>query len=227
VTPPPGPVACVLPAYDAARTLPAVAAGLRRALPDALLVAVDDGSRDGTAAAAGECCDVVLGFPSNRGKGAALRAGADEALARGCGAVLTVDADGQHDPAYAPRLLEALRDADVVVGARSRRASDMPFRRRMTNAVSSAAVSRLAGCPVADAQSGFRAIRADVLRAVRPAGDRYEYESQFLILAGRHGFRIAAVPVPTLYGAPSHFHELRDAARVVAAIWRLRRATAP
>ncbi|MFL5578899.1 MAG: glycosyltransferase family 2 protein [Gemmatimonadaceae bacterium] len=216
-------VACVLPALDAAATLPLVAAGLRRAVPGATLVAVDDGSTDGTRAAAEACCDVVLAFPRNRGKGAALRAGTEAALARGAAAVLTVDTDGQHDPDYAPRLLAALEGADVVVGARSRRAGDMPLRRRVTNALSSAAVSRFAGCEVADAQSGYRAIRAEVLRAVRPAGDRYEYESQFLILAARHGFRIACVPVPTIYGAPSHFDELRDAARVVAAIWRLRR----
>lgn len=218
-------LACVLPAYQVADTLAGVVAGLRRALPRATLIAVDDGSTDATYAVATAACDAALSFAVNRGKGAALRAGCAEALERGCDAVLTIDADGQHDPAFAPRLVGALADADLVIGARSRSASDMPFRRRVTNALSSAAVSRLAGCRVADAQSGYRAIRADVLRVVQPAGDRYEYESQFLILAGRLGFRIAAVPVPTLYGARSHFDELRDAARVVGAIWQLRRPT--
>jgi hypothetical protein len=75
---------------------------------------------------------------------------------------------------------------------------------------------------VSDAQSGYRAIRRSVIEAVEAAGDRYEYETEFLIAAARAGFRIANVPVATHYGAPSHFRSVRDSARVVGAIWRHR-----
>jgi hypothetical protein len=75
---------------------------------------------------------------------------------------------------------------------------------------------------VADSQSGFRAIRRAVLELVEAQGDRYEYETDFLIQAGRAGFRIAAVPIDTLYGAPSHFRTFRDSTRVVRTIWRHR-----
>lgn len=215
--------ACVVPAFDAAGTVGEVVAGLRASLPDAAVVVVDDGSRDATGEAARAVGAHVVRLPRNRGKGAALRAGFEAVLAGGADAVLTVDADGQHDPAAAPQLVAALADADVVIGTRRRDGTPMPVHRRLSNALSSRAISQCAGCTLPDTQSGYRAIRADVLREVHPRGDRYEYETDFLILAARAGFLIAGVPIPTIYGAPSHFRPLHDAARVVATIWRHRR----
>jgi glycosyltransferase involved in cell wall biosynthesis len=216
------PVACVIPALDAEVTLGAVARELRVELPRAILVVVDDGSRDATASVAVECCDVLVRFASNRGKGAALRAGIAEALGRGVEAVLTIDADGQHPPAAAPALIAALAHADVAIGTRSRAAGEMPFGRRVTNTLASAAVSAILGGSVADSQSGYRAIRRRVLERVSADGDRFEYETDFLIRAGRAGFRMEAVPIATVYGAPSHFRALRDSTRVVRTIWRHR-----
>lgn len=210
---------CVIPAYDAEGTVARVIAALRESLGQVIVVGVDDGSVDRTGEVLRAHCDRAIAFPDNRGKGAALRAGFLEALAMGGEAVLTIDADGQHDPACAPRLVDALGDADLVIGSRVR-AGTMPVRRRITNALSAAAARRLGGCSVADPQSGFRAMRASVLRAIRAVGDRYEYETDFLIRAARAGFRIASVPVPTIYGPPSHFRELRDGLRVVATFCR-------
>lgn len=215
-----GGVVAILPAYDAAHSLAAVAAGLRAAVHGIRLVAVNDGSRDDTEAVARRSCDEVISFGSNRGKGAALRAGFERALALEAEAVLTVDTDGQHDPHAAPFLIGGLLTADVVIGARARRGTDMPPHRRITNAISSRAISVCAGQPIPDGQSGYRAIRPAVLRAVSPEGERYEYETAFLIHAARAGFRIGSVPIATLYGAPSHFRLVRDAARVVRTIWR-------
>lgn len=216
------PVACVIPAYQVAATLGAVADGLRRALPGAVLIAVDDGSRDATADVARACCDRVLVLPANQGKGAALRAGVADALAGGARAVLTIDADGQHDPASAPALLAALDAADVAVGVRARTRGAMPASRRLTNALASWAMSACAGVALADAQSGFRAIRRAVLETVPAVGERYEYETDFLIRAARGGFRVVGVPVATIYGAPSHFRLLSDALLVMQTIWRHR-----
>lgn len=216
---------CVIPAYNVEATLGAVVAGVRDALGAITIIAVDDGSSDGTRLVAERTCDRVIGFSSNRGKGAALRAGFEAALALGAGAVLTIDADGQHEPARASSLLDALATADVVIGVRARDGA-MPLHRRMSNALSSRAISACAGCPLPDTQSGYRAMRGGVVRDVRPAGDRYEFETEFLILAGQAGYRIAAIPVPTIYGAPSHFRELRDSVRVVRSIWRYRAGAA-
>ena len=219
-------LAFVIPALDAASSLASVVAGLRVSVPNALLICVDDGSSDDTHRVAGQCCDLVIRHESNRGKGAALRTGFAAALHRNADAVVTIDADGQHDPACAPLLVHALEGADLVIGARMRSDGDMPLHRRMTNAISSAAVTRIVGADVPDAQSGYRAIAAAVLRAVDAKGDRYEFETDFLIRACRAGFRVASVPVPTLYGAPSHFRHVGDGARVISTIWRHRNGAA-
>ena len=215
-----GPLVFVVPALDAAPTVAAIGREVRGQLPDAIVVGVDDGSADGTRAAVAATCDRVLAWEVNRGKGAALRAGVEAARALGARAVLTIDADGQHDPACAPAIVRGLAHGDVVIGTRSRRRTGMPVNRRVSNALSSAAISRCAGCVLPDTQSGYRAISRAVLDAVQAEGDRYEFETDFLIRAARAGVRVVGVPVPTIYGAPSHFRELRDAMRVIGTIWR-------
>ena len=220
-------VAVVIPAYQAVATIAEVVRGVRWELPDAVFVVVDDGSSDGTGDAARRAGALVKKLAPNQGKGVALRAGIAAALAVDACAILTIDADGQHDPRFAPALLAALDSADIAIGARARTGSAMPWHRRATNSLASMAVSRCAGTAIPDAQSGYRAIRAEVARAVAAEGDRYEFETAFLIRAGRAGFRIAAVPVPTTYGAPSHFRLVADASRVVRTIWRHRTPLRP
>jgi dolichol-phosphate mannosyltransferase len=219
-------VTCVIPAYRAADTLSQVVGGLRAVLPEARIVVVDDGSPDATATVADGLADRVIRLSHNQGKGAALRAGFAEAFHGDDDLVLTVDADVQHDPTYAPTLLAALADHDVIIGQRARSASGMPLGRRMTNAMSSLAIAHVAGVRLADTQSGYRAIRRRVLEHVDARGDRYEFETDFLIRAARAGFRIANVAIPTVYGVPSHFRGMRDSARIVKAIWAHRRTSA-
>lgn len=218
-------VTCVIPAYNASRSLSAVVQQVRNSVQEIEVIAVDDGSTDDTGEIARRTCDRVIAFSSNRGKGAALRAGFAAALETPSRAVVTIDADGQHDAAAIPALIAALERSDMSIGVRSRSAGDMPFRRRFANAVSSAAIQAVVGAPVPDSQSGFRAMRRRVVEDVWDAasGDRYEYETEFIILAALAGFTISAVPVPTIYGdETSHFRALADSARVVRAIWRNR-----
>jgi glycosyltransferase involved in cell wall biosynthesis len=217
-------VACVIPAYRAERTLPGVLGELRGALPNARIIVVDDGSPDATATVATDVADWIIRLGANRGKGAALRAGFEEVLRSGDDVVLTLDADGQHDPAYATALITALEGADVVIGERVRTGSSMPLRRRMTNAMASVAIARVAGVRLRDTQSGFRAIRRSVIERVRARGDRYEFETDFLIRAARAGFRVCNATVPTMYGPVSHFRGMSDSARIVRTIWQHRRA---
>ncbi|HTL99640.1 MAG TPA: glycosyltransferase family 2 protein [Candidatus Omnitrophota bacterium] len=214
-------VCAVIPARDAADTVAPVVRGLRATLPEATILVVDDGSSDETGARAREAGAEVIRHTLNQGKGAALQTGFDEAVRRGADAVIALDADGQHDPAWAPRLLAGLESADLVVGSRLQSREGMPWLRRVTNDVTSWWVSRLARTVIEDSQSGYRAIRAPVLRRVRPEARRFEYESEFLVAAARAGFRIAAVGIPTLYNAPgSHIRPVRDTVRFVRFVLR-------
>ena len=211
----------VIPARDAEGTVGAVIRGLQENLGDAVVLVVDDGSTDGTATAARAAGAEVIRHEVNRGKGAALQTGFDEAARRGIDRVVTLDADGQHDPSRAPDLLRALEGADVVIGSRDGDRTGMPWIRRATNSFMTWIVSHLAGHAIPDTQSGFRAVRSEVFRSVRPGSSRFEYESEFLIEAGRKGFTIAAVPVPTLYNAPgSHIDPVRDTARFIRLVMR-------
>jgi len=214
-------VAVVIPAYEAAATIPGVVDGVLRALPGANVYVVDDGSRDKTGEEGRGKGVTVLRHPRNLGKGAALRTGIARALADGARMVVTLDADGQHAPAELPRLLAPLArdEADLVLGARARTAA-MPWRRRCTNWLSAALASRIGGQPIVDAQTGFRAFSRAVAHAARPAGSRYDFETAFLLQALARGFRVRSVSVATIYdGRRSHFRSWADS-------WRLARVFA-
>lgn len=216
-------VFCLVPAFNAGKTLGGVVRDVRVAVPQAVIIAVDDGSSDNTRDVAGVTCDATLSFEENRGKGAALRAGLSAALARGAGMIVTIDADGQHDASRIPDLLAALEGADVAVGVRRRTGGRMPLRRRLANSISSTAIQYVAGVPIPDSQSGFRAMRRAVPEKITGGGDRYEYETEFLIRTARAGFRIVSVPIPTIYGSESHFRAIADSMRVIRSIWHHRK----
>jgi hypothetical protein len=140
-------------------------------------------------------------------------------LERDCDAVLTIDSDGQHDPAFAPSIIAALEHHHIAIGTRDLTGEQMPKLRRVANFLSSAATRLVSGGAVSDSQSGFRGIRRIVLEEVDAQGDRYEYETDFIIRAAHAGFTITNIPISTIYGPPSYFREFRDAARVIGVLW--------
>ena len=213
-------VAVVIPAFQAAATIGDVVTRARATLPDAQVIVVDDGSTDGTGEEGRGKGASVLTHPRNRGKGVALRTGIARACADGADVIVTLDADGQHPPEEIPRLVAPLAEgrADLVLGAR-RRDGVMPLSRRFTNWLSATLASRIAGQRLHDAQTGFRAFTRTVVEHIQPAGDRYEYEANFLLDALRAGYRVASVEVPTIYGSRSHFRSWTDT-------WRMARAFA-
>ncbi len=213
-------VVVVIPAYQAAATIRDVITRTQATLPSAQIIVVDDGSTDGTGDAGRATRTTLITHPRNRGKGAALRTGIRESTARGASVVVTIDADAQHPPEEIPRLLQPILEgrSDLVLGARKRDQA-MPISRRFTNWLSATLASRIGGQPVRDAQTGFRAFTREVAERVQPAGNRYEYEANFLLDALRAGFRVVSVDVPTIYGARSHFRAWGDT-------WRMARAFA-
>ena len=225
-------VAVVVPAYQVAATIRDVVVRIRRAVPDANVYVVDDGSTDGTGAAAREqgagegAGAVVLVHRRNHGKGAALRTGIERALADGGRVIVTIDGDGQHAPEDIPRIMEPVRsgEADLVLGARAR-SRTMPLGRRCTNWLSAALASRVGGVRVPDAQTGFRAIARSLAEAIRPAEHGYDFETAFLLAALAQRVRVRSVRVPTIYevqgrGRGSHFRSWADTWRQVRVFTR-------
>ncbi|HEY6572931.1 MAG TPA: glycosyltransferase family 2 protein, partial [Candidatus Eisenbacteria bacterium] len=167
--PPPGTpeLSAVVPVYDEAEALPPLVAELEAALRATgrswEIVLVDDGSRDGSAAWISEAARsrpgyVAILFEKNSGQSAALAAGL--AAARGS-VIVTLDADGQNDPADIPRLLDALRDADVVSGIRSERADT--FVRRVSSKLANGTRRMVLGDPVTDIGCSLKAYRREAL----------------------------------------------------------------
>ncbi len=207
-------ICVVIPAYNVAQTLGSLVVQLRAMGYDA--VVVDDGSADRTAEVARASGAAVLSHETNYGKGRSLRDGFRWGLGQGYEIFVAMDGDGQHRPSDLPRLLEALtRDTvGLVVGDRTGDLRAMPWIRRVTNTILSRWVSRWCGQPVADTQCGFRAIRRAVLERITLTTDRYEIESELLVRASRAGFRIASVPVATVYERErSRIHPVADTLR--------------
>jgi glycosyltransferase involved in cell wall biosynthesis len=214
------PLVTIIPAYNAEASAGRVVKDVKRHLPRTFVIGVDDGSTDGTRSVLRASCDEVIEFDKNQGKGAALRAGFKSALSKGAAAVLTIDSDGQHDAAFAPALVAALADADIAVGTRDLSGKSVPFQRRIANALSSWATRAVSGGAVRDSQSGYRAMKIEVIRNVNAVGDRYEFETDFIIRAARAGFTTTNIPISTIYGSPSYFREFRDAWLVIKVLWR-------
>jgi len=181
------------------------------------ILVVDDGSTDGTASRARDAGATVISHERNLGKGCAIRTGLHHALTQECSHVLFLDADLQHDPREIPLLLERANcgTGDFVIGEREFRKDAMPAARYYANVIGSAALSRFIGARIMDSQSGFRLIRADLLRRLELTGRGYEIETEMLIKLVRAGAVLERVTVRRLRytGARSKIHQFRDTFR--------------
>jgi glycosyltransferase involved in cell wall biosynthesis len=201
-------IAVVIPAFNAAETLKSLIDRMGPYVLPRDIIVVDDGSSDSTSTVGRESGAQVLRHMSNRGKGAALRTGFECVLQDGrYRAVLTMDADLQHDPADIPAFVKEWEEGkcEVLVGARKKLGSGMPLHRMLPNSITSFLVSARTGQMIKDSQSGYRLLSCDVLSVVLTVSDGFESETEMLIRAARKGFRIGFVPVSTIYGtAGSH-----------------------
>jgi glycosyltransferase involved in cell wall biosynthesis len=216
-----GRIGAVIPAYQAAPSVGAVVAATLCQLPDVLVI--DDGSTDSTADMARQAGARVVSLPRNQGKGAALATAFRDLFGQGFSTVVTLDADGQHLAEEIPKLLEARADADLVLGVRDHLFAEMSGLRRVSNRLSSAAISFAAGARVSDVQTGFRRYSSRLIAAVGFPEARFEAESAVIVRAARRGFRIATVPVRLGFAdgrTTSHFRPLPDGFRIAGAVIR-------
>lgn len=190
----------VIPAYREATCIGRIVAEVLTLGIEAIVI--DDGSDDGTAAAAEAAGATVVRHPANRGKGAALLTGFREARSRGCEAAVTLDADGQHDAAEIPKFIEAYERTGipVLVGNRLWNPEGMPWIRRATNRFMSWLLSREMGQYVPDTQCGFRLFRCDLIPHIETRTERFAAESEVLLHVAARGIPIDSVRIRTIYG---------------------------
>jgi glycosyltransferase involved in cell wall biosynthesis len=211
-------IVALVPAHDEAPRISAVVAAAREHLP---VIVVDDGSTDATAERARDAGADVIEQRPNQGKGMALRTGFRRAIADGADAILTLDADGQHDPAEIPRFLAAWASQpqpDLVIGQRS--FGSMPPVRRLSNELGRIAFSWAVGRPIPDNQSGYRLVSRRLAEATLASDEPgFAFEVEQITTCIQMGGSISWVPIRTIYaGAPSHIRpvaHLREFIRIV------------
>jgi len=227
--------AAVIPAYQDEKHIGEIVRRTRERLDHVLVV--DDGSSDHTAQRAREAGAEVIVHDQNRGKGEAIKTGLGRWLAaagpsgggldREVTWVSLLDSDGQHLPEEIDRFMAAAVSATqptFFIGNRMSNLTGMPFIRRVVNRYMSKRISRLCGQKIPDTQCGFRMLNQQLIPELLGGGDRFDYETEVLIIASRKGYEIESVPITTVYSDQvSKIRPLRDAIRFFQLMWRYRK----
>ena len=217
-------VAAAIPAYLEEKHIAEVVGRTRERLDHVLVI--DDGSTDATATAARNAGAEVIVHPENRGKGESIKTGLRHWLERNFTGVIILDGDGQHLPEEIDRFLAAASStkAELLIGTRMNNVSEMPFVRQVVNRYMSNSISRLCGQPIPDTQCGFRMVHRDLIPDLLGGANRFDYETEMLIIASRKGCHIESVPITTVYSAEvSSIHPVRDTLRFFKLMRRYRK----
>ncbi len=207
-------VTVVIPAYNEDKTIADVIRGVKKAVHQAEVLVIDDGSTDATARVAEEAGARVICHPLNKGNGAAIKTAL---RAIDGGLVAIIDGDGQHDPEMLPELLNRLDRFDLVVGARSFTVDNGSGLRNAGNIFLSKLASFLSEQRVPDLTSGFRAFRHEIATKflhIYPNG--YSFPSTSTLCFITAGFNVSFVPIRARHRAPgtnSKLHPFRDGFR--------------
>jgi dolichol-phosphate mannosyltransferase len=195
-----------IPTYNEADNLAWIVGRLRAAQPDVDVLVVDDSSPDGTGRIADELAAAdeavqVLHRTEKGGLGAAYRHGFRVALDQGYDVIGEMDADGSHQPEQLSRLLDALQDADLVIGARwipGGSVVNWPRRREALSRGGNLYVRTLLGIRVHDATAGFRVFRREALEKIEldtVQSTGYVFQTDMVVRCLRRGLRVREVPI--------------------------------
>jgi hypothetical protein len=209
----------LIPAHDERATVGAVVARARR---HGHVLVVDDGSADGTGAVAEAAGAEVLRHPRRLGKAQALRTGIAAARARGASHVVTLDADGQHDPDDVPALLTAAAPRAIVVGGRLGDTAAVAPERLDAIRVAGFFASWASGLRVRDTQSGYRLYPLELFDEVPTERGGFVFETEILLAAAARGWTVREVPVRALprVASRSRFRPVGDGVTIGAFVAR-------
>lgn len=225
-----GRIVVIVPTYNERENLARIVGRVRAAVTEAHVLVADDNSPDGTGAIADSLAAAdgqvhVMHRAGKEGLGAAYLAGFAWALGEGYDVIVEMDADGSHQPEQLPRLLEALREADLVLGSRyvpGGSVVNWPKSRELLSRGGNVYTRVMLGVPLADATGGYRAFRADTLRTIDLTGVEskgYCFQVDLARRAVQSGLRVREVPIEFVE------RELGDSKMnqriVVEALWRV------
>jgi len=192
-------ITAVIPGYNEASHIGDV---IKAVLPQVdKVIVVDDGSHDETSKVATAAGAFVVRHPQNRGAGAATMTGIEAARRLGATIVITLDADGQHDPKDIPRLLEPITQntADIVFSNRFGQRNHIPLIRRVFNGLGNIVTFVATGKWMNDSQSGFKAFGPKAVHDIHLRMNGFEFCTEIVREAVHHQWRIAHVPTKVVY----------------------------
>jgi glycosyltransferase involved in cell wall biosynthesis len=214
----------IIPGYNEAGRIGAVVKAAKAYCPD--IVVIDDGSKDSTADEARKAGATVIVHEVNKGKGVALNTGFLYAKDKGYEFLITMDADGQHDPADIPGFIDAYKSGNYacIVGNRMAKVQGMPLVRKLTNLFMSWLISREMHQWVPDTQNGFRLFKCSAIPQVSAESARFAAESEILLIMSDNGVKIGSAPVKVIYSdEKSKIHPVKDTVRFFKMLKRYRK----
>jgi glycosyltransferase involved in cell wall biosynthesis len=199
----------IIPAYNEENTIEKVVDGVKK-YSDPLVV--DDGSADHTSILAQKKGAKIIKHNKNRGKGAAIKTGLEDAIENNYDVMVLMDGDCQHDPRCIPRLLNGMDGVDVLIGSRflNMTPQNMPLQRRLSNGITTRLIRFVTGYHITDSQCGFRLIskKAAPFFTEIPYND-YVYESEVLCKASENNLLVDERPIECIYGNEKSYVRFR------------------
>ncbi len=185
-------ISAVIPAYNEEKTVGIVVRKAKKYV-DRVIV-VDDGSKDRTSSVARKNGAHVITLKKNHGVGYATRVGMKAAIKEGTKIIITMDADGQHNPSDIPKFLRKINDGyEFVIGRRD--LSNYPIIKRFGNFALNTFVNLISGTTIPDTESGFRAYKSSALKKLVLTADRYEICDEIIFEVGRNNLKWSSVPI--------------------------------
>jgi len=207
----------IIPAFNASKTISDVITGALKHVPT--VIVGDDGSTDETADIARRAGATVIATGRNRGKGSVLRMLFRKLIEDGFDAVITIDADGQHDTEAIPSFIEAHRHhpLDIIVGSRMHEQETIPRARYNSMHIARFYISLAANQFVDDTQCGYRLYPLPLIKKLILTTEKYVTETEILIKAGDIGAVIRCIDVKTIYGdSGSYYRPVLDTTAITA-----------